>query len=157
LGGSPNYTRARSAPLARAKQFKAPKTGPFVGGTIAPQGYFPFGWDPQTARLVARKSIDELGVISMEPMKPMTPITGGNSWWPAELGDASASGGQNGIRYAFFRAKHRLLVERDGTLVTYDSGDHVISGIGQQSGQSKDLVFTSQNGTVDLAQRERVG
>jgi hypothetical protein len=114
---------------------------------------------PETPRLLERKGLDGWGVNLMESIKPMTPIapmTWGKPWWPAELGDASASGGQNGIRYAFFRAKHRLLVERDGTLVTYDSGHHVISGIGQ-SGQSDDLVFTSQNGTVDLAQLDRIG
>ncbi|MFD0935992.1 hypothetical protein [Methylobacterium trifolii] len=80
----------------------------------------------------------------MEPMKGTEP------WWPEKLGQPSTSGSQNGMRYAFFPDAHRLLIEQDGTLTSYDSGDHRIDGVSQQDGGSKSLTFTSQNGTVDL-------
>ena len=51
------------------------------------------------------------------------------------------------MRYAFFPDARRLLIERDGKLSTYDSGDHQISGV-QQSGDLP--TFTSQNGAVRL-------
>jgi len=86
----------------------------------------------------------------MEPMKPMEPLKFDPPWWPEELGHAASSGAQNGMRYAFFPEKRRLLVERDGVKTIYDSGDHQISGVSQQSGSSSSLVFTSQTGPVAL-------
>ena len=86
----------------------------------------------------------------MEPMKPMEPLKFDPPWWPDELGSPASSGGQNDMRYAFFPKKHRLLVEKDGKKTVYDSGDHQISGVSQQSGSSSSLVFTSQSGLVAL-------
>jgi hypothetical protein len=86
----------------------------------------------------------------MAPMKPMEPLTFDPPWWPEELGHAASSGAQNGMRYAFFPQKRRLLVERDGTKTVYDSCDHQISGVSQQAGSSASLVFTSQSGLVAL-------
>ena len=60
------------------------------------------------------------------------------------------SGSQNGILYAFFPGKRRLLIEQGEELTTYDSGDHRISGVSQQGGQGQTLAFTSQNGAVKL-------
>ena len=87
----------------------------------------------------------------MEPMKPMEPMRF-EQWWPVELGQPSTSGGQNGIRYAFFPDKHRLLIERDGKLTTYDAGDHRIGGVSaqQQNGGNPSLTFSSQHGPVRL-------
>ncbi|MCB8882560.1 hypothetical protein ACELLULO517_20105 [Acidisoma cellulosilytica] len=99
----------------------------------------------------------------MEPMKPMAPIEPmkpmpeGETWWPADLGQPSTSGSQNAMRYAFFPEKHRLLVEKDGNLTAYDTGDHHISGVSQQQSQGQDLAFTSQNGTVGLDELKWVG
>ncbi len=90
----------------------------------------------------------------MAPMKPMEPMKGAEPWWPKDLGDPASSGSQNGLRYAFFPDKHRLLVERDGRTTTYDSGDHQISGVQQQNGGS--VSFASQNGTVDLASLKQI-
>ncbi len=86
----------------------------------------------------------------MEPMKPMEPMSGGKRWWPEELGQPSTSGSQDGLRYAFFPEKQRLLVEREGTLTTYDSGIHRICGVAQQASHTQLVAFTSQDGTVDL-------
>jgi hypothetical protein len=48
----------------------------------------------------------------MKPMKSMKPMIGGEKWRPDDLGQPSTSGSQNGIRYAFFPEKHRLLIEQ---------------------------------------------
>jgi hypothetical protein len=86
----------------------------------------------------------------MEPMKPMEPLKFDPPWWPDELGQPSSSGAQNGMRYAFFPQKRRLLIEQDGKKAVYDSADHQISGVSQQSGHSSSLMFTSQTGPVAL-------
>lgn len=91
----------------------------------------------------------------MEPMKPMAPMSGGEAWWPDDLGKPSTSGGQNGMRYAFFPDKRRLLVQRDGATVTYETGDHAISGVQQQNGG--DPVFSTGNGSVSLSDLQTVG
>ena len=59
----------------------------------------------------------------MKPMEPMKPMSGGEKWWPDELGQPSSSGSQNNMRYAFFPKARRLLIEKQGNLTTYDSGD----------------------------------
>ncbi|WP_131194987.1 hypothetical protein [Lichenihabitans psoromatis] len=92
----------------------------------------------------------------MEPMEPMKPLDGGEPWWPTDLGQPSSSGAQQGTRYAFFGEKQRLLIERDGTLETYDTGQHRISGVGQQDGSRRTLTFSSQTGEVALQDLRRV-
>lgn len=86
----------------------------------------------------------------MAPMKPMEPLRFDPPWWPDELGAPSSSGAQNGMRYAFFPEKQRLLVEQHGRKTVYDSADHQITGVAQSSGSSSPLVFTSQHGPVAL-------
>ena len=86
----------------------------------------------------------------MEPMQPMKPMAAPEAWWPESLGQPSTTGSQNGMRYAFFPAKHRLLVETNGTLKTYDSGSHEISGVAQQDGGDRSIAFSDQHGTVTL-------
>jgi hypothetical protein len=92
----------------------------------------------------------------MKPMEPMKPMSGGEKWWPDELGQPSSSGSQSNMRYAFFPKARRLLIEKQGNLTTYDSGDHQISGM-QQSGETSSLTFTSQNGAVRLDDLKKVG
>ncbi len=87
----------------------------------------------------------------MKPIEPLKPLSGGEKWWPQELGEPSTAGSQNAMRYAFFPEKRRLLIDRDGIVTTYDSADHRISGVSQQHGNSQSLAFTDQNGTVDLS------
>ena len=88
----------------------------------------------------------------MQPMEPMKPMSGGTKWWPKDFGEPSTSGSQNEMRYAFFPEKRRLLVEQNGKLTTYDSGDRRISGVSQQSIQGQSLAFADQDGTVKLDQ-----
>jgi hypothetical protein len=92
----------------------------------------------------------------MKPMEPMKPMSGGEKWWPGDLGHPSTIGSQNGLRYAFFADMHRLLIEQEGKLTTYDSGDHLISGVSQQMRQDQRLAFTSQNGAVNLDDLKQV-
>ena len=92
----------------------------------------------------------------MKPMEPMKPMAGGETWWPEDLGQPSTSGSQNGMRYAFFPDKQRLLIEQDGKLTTYDSGGHHISGVSQQDGPGRSLAFTSQDGPVTLGELKQV-
>ncbi len=96
----------------------------------------------------------------MEPMKPMAPMRPMmpmeplrfERWWPDEFGQPSTAGGQNGLRYAVFPEARRLLVERDGALTTYDTGDHRIGGVSsqQQNGGAASLSFSSQHGPLRL-------
>ncbi len=69
-------------------------------------------------------------------------------WWPEGLGQPSATGSQNGIRYACFPHACRVAIEQAGVLTLYDSQDHAISGVAQQQSASPELVFTSQKGSV---------
>ena len=69
-------------------------------------------------------------------------------WWPDGLGRPSASGSQNGMRYACFPDTRRVAIEQAGKVTVYDSGDHRISGVSQSQSGTQDLRFSSQIGTV---------
>ncbi|MCC0806068.1 hypothetical protein FPV16_07500 [Methylobacterium sp. W2] len=84
----------------------------------------------------------------MKPMEPMKPMSGGEAWWPQELGQPSTSGGQNGMRYAFFPDARRLVIDTDGKRTTYDTGDHQISGVSQSNGSAP--TFSSRQGDVSV-------
>lgn len=72
--------------------------------------------------------------------------------WPAGLGPPDTSGQQNGMRYAYFAAARRLVIQTDDGTSIYDTGDHRITGVSQQqTGGAHTLMFTSQHGPVDLA------
>ena len=94
----------------------------------------------------------------MEPMKPMTPMKGVEVDAPAEWGQPSSSGGQNGVQYAFFPDARRLVVVRDGNRTVYDTADHHITGVAQdQSDVSAGrLVFRDGNGTVAVDQLGKI-
>jgi hypothetical protein len=95
----------------------------------------------------------------MKPMKPMTPIEpmrAPEPWWPADLGSPSTSGAQNGLRYAFFRDKRRLIIEREGQSTIYETGDHDIGGVSQADAGSRSVELTSQHGPVKLSELEVV-
>ena len=77
-------------------------------------------------------------------------LSRGSSWWPQELGGASATGAQNDMRYACFPDKRRLAVMRNGRIKIYDTGEHRIGGFSQQQSGTQTLSFSSQLGTVRL-------
>ena len=72
------------------------------------------------------------------------------NFWPSELGSPSATGNQNGVRYAYFGANGRLAVKTGVDVWVYDTQDHQIGGFSQQQGMGGSITFTSQYGTVDL-------
>jgi hypothetical protein len=80
----------------------------------------------------------------------------GNSWWPAELGNPSSSGGQNDSRYAVFPHLRRLAIQSNGQVTVYDTLDNNIGGVGQQQGGSDSLTFSSQYGTIRVDSLPRV-
>jgi hypothetical protein len=87
----------------------------------------------------------------MTPMKPMEPMKPQPQWWPDGLGEPSATGSQNDLRYAYFSASRRLAVQRGGRTTLYDTGDHGIGGVSQQQHNGDGgATFTSQNGDVRL-------
>ena len=81
-------------------------------------------------------------------------VVGGS--WPAELGQPSATGSQNNLRYAVFPRTRRLAIDFGGRIEIYDTGDHQISGVSQQQSGDQSLTFTSQNGLVSLRDLPRV-
>jgi hypothetical protein len=89
-------------------------------------------------------------------MKPMTPMKPLEAWWPAELGNPSSAGSQNQMRYAFFRQKQRLVVEREGAQILYDTAHHDINGFAQADRDTQSVEFTSQRGVVRLEDLVRI-
>ena len=79
--------------------------------------------------------------------RPMTSTT----WWPAEFGTPNSSGEQNNLRYAYFGLAKRLVIEIDGQITVYDTGDHHITGVSQQQSKTQSLTFTSQHGQVPVS------
>jgi len=78
-------------------------------------------------------------------------LNGPSSWWPAEFGPPSSSGAQNDMRYAFFPAARRLAIQQGDRMEIYDTGDHSFSGFSQQQGGGQSLSFSSQYGTIRVA------
>ena len=73
-------------------------------------------------------------------------------WWGPELRWPNSTGGQNGLRYAWFAQARRLAIESNGQVIVYDTLDHQIGGVSQQQGTGASATFTSQYGYVDLQQ-----
>ena len=93
------------------------------------------------------------GLASMGGMAPMTftPMAPIEAWWPQELGQPSATGAQNNLRYAVFPAARRLAVEVNGCLSVRDIGDLRISGCCQASGEEGGARFNTNQGAIPLA------
>ena len=88
----------------------------------------------------------------MKPMEPMKPMSAGERWWPEGLGTPSSSGGQDGLRYAFFPDAQRLAIEQVGKVTVYDSGEHRITGVSQDGGAP---VFSGEDGPVRVEDLRR--
>ena len=91
-----------------------------------------------------------------EQPQPPTDVPPGHAagscdWWPDGLGHPSATGAQNGMRYACFPDSHRVAVEQAGRVTLYDSGEHRISGVSQQQSGAQGLRFSSQKGTIQAS------
>ncbi|GLK57474.1 hypothetical protein JOD31_003561 [Methylopila capsulata] len=90
------------------------------------------------------------GAIPARRPAPGQSSAGFANWWPEELGAPSATGAQNGRRYAVFPATRRLAIERDGQVRIYDTGDHNIGGAGQQQGGGDSLSFSTDRGSIGV-------
>lgn len=73
-------------------------------------------------------------------------------WWGPDLRWPNSSGGQNGMRYAWFSQARRLAIESNGCVTIYDTLDHQIGGVSQQQSGGSSVTFSSQYGYVDLNQ-----
>jgi hypothetical protein len=72
-------------------------------------------------------------------------------WWPPHLGQPNSSGSQNNFRYAYFGQARRLVIDNNGQIRIYDTGNHCISGVSQQqSNNNHSAKFTSLYGDVKL-------
>ena len=71
-------------------------------------------------------------------------------WWPGRYGTPASSGSQNGMRYAYFPDRHRLVLDRNGHVTVHDTSHHRLFGVSQAQSGHQSLVFTSQHGNVDL-------
>ena len=71
-------------------------------------------------------------------------------WWGPDLRFPNSSGGQNGMRYAWFSQARRLAIESNGQVIIYDTLDHQIGGVSQQQSGGYSVTFSSQYGYVDL-------
>lgn len=76
---------------------------------------------------------------------------GGNQWWPTDLGNPNSTGSQNNVRYAYFSWPCRLAIDINGQITVYDTLDHQIGGVSQQQSVGGSITFTSQYGTVSVA------
>lgn len=72
-------------------------------------------------------------------------------WWGPDLKWPNSSGGQNGMRYAWFSQARRLAIESNGQVIVYDTLDHNIGGVSQQQNGGYSVTFSSQYGYVDLS------
>lgn len=79
-----------------------------------------------------------------------------SAWWPQELGSPSSAGAQNDSAYAVFPSHRRLAIKDGGGVHLYDTGDHFISGVGQQQGSNTGLTFSSQYGSFSVSSLRRV-
>jgi hypothetical protein len=73
------------------------------------------------------------------------------NWWGPDLKCPNSSGGQNGMRYAWFSQARRLAIESNGQVIIYDTLDHQIGGVSQQQSGGYSVTFSSQFGNVDLS------
>lgn len=90
----------------------------------------------------------ELAKSAADAPPPERPPADHGEWWPQGLGRPSATGSQNGMRYACFPDARRVVIEQAGSVTVYDSGEHRISGVSQQQSGTQELSFSSQKGTV---------
>jgi hypothetical protein len=91
----------------------------------------------------------------MKPMHPMEPLPKIEQWWSENLGSPSVSGGQDGMRYAFFPDKKLLLINQHGQLQRFGTGEHTISGVSQVSRDSA-LVFRGERGPLKVEDLQKL-
>lgn len=87
--------------------------------------------------------VDANSLFVPQPVQP--------DWWGPDLRWPNSTGGQNGMRYAWFSQARRLAIETNGQVIIYDTLDHQIGGVSQQQSGGYSVTFSSQYGYVDLS------
>ena len=105
---------------------------------------------------VAALCIDVAEAVGKMPPQEATARSSGSDWWPAEFGIPSTVGSQNAMRYAFFPASRRLVIDDNGQISTFDTAEHVIVGVSQQQSQAQSLAFATIKGRLDLESLTRI-
>jgi hypothetical protein len=105
---------------------------------------------------VAAPCIDVADALGEDPRLDETHERTTPHWWPSNLGVPSTVGSQNSLRYAFFPSSKRLVIDDNGKISTYDTGDHVIVGVGQQQNHAQSIVFSTLKGTLNLGSLARI-
>jgi hypothetical protein len=105
---------------------------------------------------VAALCIDVADALGEDPVLEETDERSTSHWWPTNFGVPSTVGSQNAMRYAFFPSSKRLVIDDNGKMSTYDTGDHVIVGVGQQQSHAQSIVFSTVKGTLDLGSLARI-
>jgi hypothetical protein len=88
-------------------------------------------------------------------MEPMKSLESAERWWPTRLGEPSCSGSRDGLGYAFFPRLNRLLLNRGGTVTSYDSGPHRIVGMLQDAANIRLISQAGEIGLRDLRKLSR--
>lgn len=74
-----------------------------------------------------------------------------NHWWPSHFGKPSMVGEQNQMRYAYFPTSHRLVIQYAHQTKVYNTLHYRLTGVAQQQSKSnRSLIFTSQQGIVNI-------
>lgn len=121
------------------------------GGGIQQQSSSGGGMQQQTSGAMEPMDFARAG---MQPMQPMQPMVFGampqDAWWPAELGSPTASGAQNGLRYAFFEGAGVLAVEVDGRVSVHQARSLRIGGL-SRAGDGAEVMVATPEGPVGLS------
>ena len=150
-GVSPDAVRVLQDALRRGGGKQAQFSHPDLGG----MGQWSAGGMTQVGDMFNTALKDKVNRLcsalandAAEEPAPAPKTVHGSDWWPDGLGRPSATGAQNGMKYACFPDTHRVAVEQAGRVTLYDSGEHRISGVSQQQSGMQELTFSSQKGTI---------
>jgi hypothetical protein len=155
--------RAVSAGGGTMAQFSHPELGGMgqwsQGGMIMVGDMFNHGLKARVDSLCNDLSwlLRDAGVFAPPPQQQGFGGQSYGNWWPDGLGSPASSGGQNDFRYAYFPGARRLAIQERGQVTLYDTGDHQIGGVSQQQGGQQTLTFSSQYGTLRVADLQQVG
>lgn len=84
------------------------------------------------------------------PVGSRLDLAAGESWWPASFGTPQASGEQAGVRFAFFPAHKRLLVQKGAHIEVFETGELAIKGVADEQVRPSSVTFDSDRGAVGL-------
>jgi hypothetical protein len=157
-GAAAEMLRALAAGYGSQAQFNHPDLGGMGqwsrGGMLMIGDMFNNGLKARVDALANDLSA-EMGQVNVL-RRPEGDTFSSGTGWPAEFGSPSSSGSQNDMRYAFFPGSRRLAIVRGGVTEVYDSGDHMISGVGQQQGGDQSITFSTSHGPVGLSDLRRI-